>query len=218
MGNTNFGFGTHLKHAIFSPLVIDGTPFIQFELLNGDLLLSMSALDQSGNEVLLVRRNMLSVSNLLWDYDAVSQRAILRTGRRKVLLDIQFKPPDTLRIRRARIFRNGVEFVVMSGFNILINNGTVMSNINVQNLRYGIVIGDALSDGPIASHIDCFPRQGVNREAALRVARQTMTTMRRTFQGLEASTGPFGDELDNELMGWTSHLDGLRRANKCNDS
>jgi hypothetical protein len=174
MGGCHYLFSVASARPAFSPIVIDGEAFIRFDLVNGDLALSLTALNENGDEVLVIRRNVLRVNNAIWDYERVGQRLKLSSTKRNVILDITFRPPDTVVVRRARIFRNRIEFAVLHDFNVLVNNATVFRGTSMVGIQYGVVIGAPMPDAQTGIYIGSVPREPVDREDVIRTVRRRM--------------------------------------------
>lgn len=177
MGNMEFLFSAMGDRAVFFPVIIDKMPFAKFELLHGDLTLSLELLDEDGQPLLIMKRNQLKIDTASWDYEPAAMRLRLRTGARCVLLDLEFELPSAVKIRRARIMRNGVEFAVLTDFNIVLNNASVLNHISVHDYKYGIVIGDEVG-GPTAFYMGQVYRGPFDRTAIIREAKKRMTELR----------------------------------------
>jgi hypothetical protein len=127
--------------AVLVPMSIDGTAMLAFILQDGHLLLNVVLMDEYNQLVLWIRNNQLLFSVSPWDIQLIGKTLVIREATRKVLVDITFDVPDTIRIRRARFMRNGVELDVWPDRVVLANNGMEISGNSMANCPMGFAIG-----------------------------------------------------------------------------
>lgn len=140
MGNNRFfseyrGYGTCLI-----PLSIDNVPLIGFVLGDDHLLLNLVIMDEFNNPVLHIKNNQLYYSIEPWDITLVGTRLIVREAHRKILIEIEFQPPNCVIISRGRFLLNGVEVIVRPENILITNNATFVSGNQVHSIG-GLIIG-----------------------------------------------------------------------------
>lgn len=163
-----------------APIVIDRLPFIDFEIIDGALAVSINAFDSRNRTLLLMRRNEIIVTTVSWDVESTAARLILRTAARQVVLDIEFRPPNEVYFRRGHIFRNGVEIIVREQYVVVVNTANVFSGFTLQN--GGIEIGPPSGLPMIFGIPDKkVPRFGIDRNGVDRKAimLRTVAQMKR---------------------------------------
>jgi trigger factor len=98
--------------AAVSAIMIDGKSLLSFRLENGQVLVNLSILDENNYLVLWIDDNELVYTNGTWDIEFVGRNIIVRSGPRKILVEIEFNPPDAVKPCRGRIMWNGAQVLV----------------------------------------------------------------------------------------------------------
>ncbi|HHR5900595.1 TPA: hypothetical protein ACS7XC_001497 [Providencia alcalifaciens] len=130
------GYGTAMV-----PVSIDGIPLIGIILADGHLLLNIVIFDEFNQPVLHIKNNQLHYSTSPWDIQLVGKKLTIREAHKKILLEIEFFPPDRIVINRGRLLCNGVEVIIRPTNIWITNNATVISNCSAINCYGGLVIG-----------------------------------------------------------------------------
>lgn len=155
------GYGTSIV-----PISVDGTPLIGMILADGHLLLNLVVFDEFNLPILHIKNNQLFYSTSPWDIQLVGKKLTIREDHRKILLEIEFYPPDKIIINRGRFLRNGVEILVRPSNILITNNSTLLSNCHANNCHAGLIIGH--HDKPLSGFMSIthLPRYlGDNKEA-----------------------------------------------------
>jgi hypothetical protein len=151
IGGNHFSMTATDGDAALVPFSIDGLPILGFILQDGHLLLNLALFDEYNQLVLHIRNNQLVFAVSPWDIQLVGRNLVIREAARQILVDITFEVPNTIRIRRARFLRNGVEIAVWPDHVLLVNNGTRISGNSMTNCPTGFAIGP--HDPPIPAMV-----------------------------------------------------------------
>ncbi|RZF78871.1 cell division protein [Pseudoalteromonas sp. S4488] len=164
------GYGTAMV-----PISVDGTPLIGLVLADGHLLLNVVIFDEFNAPVLHIKNNQLYYSTSPWDIQLVGTKLTLREAHRKILLEIDFYPPNRVVIERGRFLRNGVEILVRPSNLLVTNNSTLLSGNHAHNCYGGLIIG--YHEKPIGGFmaIAGVPRYLGDRKEALKFERESLS-------------------------------------------
>jgi trigger factor len=178
------GYGTAM-----APISVDGTPLIGLIMADGHLLLNLIIFDEFNKPVLHIKNNQLYYSTDPWDIQLVGTKLTVREAHRKILIEIDFQPPDKVVINRGRFLRNGVEILVRPKNILLTNNAGLFSGCHAHNCYGGLIIGH--HKNPIGGFIALpdIPRYLGDRTEALRFERESMA-------GIEANHGMQADAAE----------------------
>ena len=171
IGSNRFQITSSSDNTALIPMSIDGVPLLAFILQDGHLLLNVALFDEYNQLVLHVRNNQLVQSVVPWDIQFVGRRLVIREAERKILVDMTFEVPNTIRIQRARFLRNGVELLVRPEHVILTNDGAEFSGNTMTNCPTGFLIGPHDSPGPAVMslpEVRRYSRDGSLKEAWVR--------------------------------------------------
>jgi hypothetical protein len=130
------GYGT-----IMVPISVDGSPLIGFILADEHLLLNLAIFDEFNAPILHIKNNQLFYSVSPWDIQLVGTNLSIREEKRKILIEIEFQPPDKVVINRGRFLKNGVEILVRPTNILITNNSTLLSGCHAHNCHGGLIIG-----------------------------------------------------------------------------
>ena len=169
------GYGT-----IMVPISVDGTPLIGFVIADGHLLLNLVIFDEFNCPVLHINNNQLFYSVSPWDIQLVGKKLSIREAHRKILIEIEFQPPNKVVITRGRFLRNGVEILVRPTNILITNNSTLLSGCYAHNCYGGLIIGH--HDKPMGGFmaLPTIPRYLGDRREALKFEKESL-------QGTEAN-------------------------------
>ncbi|EIF42278.1 cell division trigger factor [gamma proteobacterium BDW918] len=130
------GYGTAM-----APISVDGTPLIGLILADGHFLLNIVIFDEYNCPVLQIKNNQLFYSTSPWDIQLVGTTLTIREAHRKILIEIDFQPPNKVIIKKGRFLRNGVEILVRPQNILITNTLTYLSGNHAHNCTGGLVIG-----------------------------------------------------------------------------
>lgn len=156
------------------PLIIDGLGMLGFILSEGHLLLNMAIFNESNKLILQISNNQLLYSLSPWDIQFVGRKLIIREATKKILIELEFKVPNQIIIKRGRFLRNGIEFLVTPKFALITNNDTLLVGNKMINCVGGIVIGPGELAIPTMIRCEFVPRYFVDSKASLKWAREEL--------------------------------------------
>jgi hypothetical protein len=161
------GYGT-----IMVPVSIDGAPLVGFILGDGHLLLNLVVFDECNVPLLHIKNNQLYYSTIPWDIQLVGTTLTIREAHRKILLEVEFAPPNKITVNRGRFLRNGVEVLVRPDNILITNNSIYISGCHAHNCHGGLILGH--HEKPISGFmaIEGIPRYLGDRKAALQFERE----------------------------------------------
>jgi hypothetical protein len=138
------------------------------------LLLNLLIFDEFNAPVLHIKNNHLFYSVSPWDIQLVGTKLSIREAHRKILIEIEFQPPNKVIINRGRFLRNGVEILVRPTNILITNNSTLLSGCHAHNCPGGLIIG--YHDRPIGGFMALpnVPRYLGDRSDALRFQRESV--------------------------------------------
>lgn len=156
------GYGT-----VMVPISIDGVALIGLILGDGHLLLNVVAFDEFNSPVLHIKNNQLFYSTSPWDIQLVGTTLTIREAHRKILLELEFSPPNKVAVTRGRFLRNGIEVIVRPENIFITNNATYISGCHAHNCHGGLILGhhEQRISGFMA--VSGIPRYLGDRSAAL---------------------------------------------------
>ena len=165
----DLGYGTAMV-----PVSVDGTPLIGLIIADGHLLLNLVIFDEYNNPVLHIKNNQLYYSTEPWDIQLVGTKLTIREAHRKILIEINFQPPNKVIVSRGRFLRNGVEILVRPKNILITNNSFLISGCHAHNCHGGLIIG--YHEHPMGGFMALgrVPRYLGNRSEALSFERESM--------------------------------------------
>ena len=147
------GYGTAMV-----PISVDGTPLIGLILADGYFLLNLVIFNEYNSPVLHIKNNQLIFKPVAWDIQLVGTTLTVRENHRKILIEIEFCPPNKVIFKRGRFLRNGVEILVRPTNILITNNSTIIKGCSAVNCFGGLIIGH--HEKPIGGF---FAMDGVSR-------------------------------------------------------
>lgn len=147
------GYGTAMM-----PISVDGTPLIGLILADGHFLLNLVIFNEYNAPVLHIKNNQLIFKPVAWDIQLVGTVLTVRENHRKILIEIEFCPPNKVIFKRGRFLRNGVEILVRPTNILITNNSTIIKGCSAMNCLGGLIIG--YHEKPIGGF---FALDGINR-------------------------------------------------------
>ncbi len=167
------GYGTAM-----APISVDGTPLIGLIMGDGHLLLNLVIFDEFNAPVLHIKNNQLYYSTDPWDIQLVGTKLTVREAHRKILVEIDFQPPDKVVINRGRFLRNGVEILIRPTNILITNNAGLFSGCQAHNCYGGLVIGHHEIQIGGFMVLRNIPRYLGDRTEALKFERESMAEIK----------------------------------------
>ncbi len=130
------GYGTAMI-----PISVDGTPLIGLILADGHFLLNLVIFNEYNSPVLHIKNNQLIFKPVAWDIQLVGTVLTVRENHRKILIEIEFCPPNKVIFKRGRFLSNGVEILVRPSNILITNNSTIIKGCSAINCFGGLIIG-----------------------------------------------------------------------------
>lgn len=147
----------------FAPaIMVDGITLFGFTLENNRLLLNVLLFDENNFLVLRIDDNILTYSTDIWDVEFVGRKLIIREKHRKLLICMNFEPPNKVVIENARLLCNGVEILVKNEQLIIGNKKVSIMGGKFKDNGVGIRVGAnpyQLGAGVGIGHINRYSQQ-----------------------------------------------------------
>jgi len=177
IGGNGFTCEDHGSGTIMVPISVDGTPLIGFIIADAHLLLNLLIFDEFNCPVLHIKNNQLFYSISPWDVQLVGKKLSIREAHKKILIEIEFQPPNKVVINRGRFLRNGVEILVRPTNILITNNSTLLSGCHAHNCYGGLIIGH--HDKPMGGFMALpnIPRYLGDRSEALKFEKESLQEM-----------------------------------------
>lgn len=172
LANSVFQFNDLPENYFFAPLVVDGLPVVGFRVEDGKLLMQFIAFNEFNVPVLEIVDNELIYRTEQWDIEWVGQKLTVREDHRKILLQLVFEPPHTIRIAKGRILLNGIELLIGTDYIFCSNNSSFLSSNQTTNFPVGLAIGDPTPNVNAGMVFSGIRRYGFDRKAARKFLRK----------------------------------------------
>jgi trigger factor len=169
----NAGYGTAM-----APLLVDGIALVGAVIGDDHLLLNLAVFDEFNNEILHIKNNQLLYKPDPWDIQLVGTTLTVREAQRKILIEIEFRPPNRLDIVRGRFLCNGVEILVRPEHILVTNNNTFISGCSCINSFGGLIIGRRSTSASGFMLIADVPRYFGDRQETIRFEKETIEKVR----------------------------------------
>jgi trigger factor len=91
---------------------------MQFKLDESRLLFDLVLFNECNHPILRIVENELVFRPIAWDIEFVGTNLIVREAHQKILLDMEFQPPNRIEIKRGRLLCNGIELLIGPGWMI----------------------------------------------------------------------------------------------------
>ncbi|RJS95419.1 HNH endonuclease signature motif containing protein [Salinisphaera sp. Q1T1-3] len=161
------GYGT-----VMVPLSVDGIPLIGLVVADGHLLLNVVVFNEFNEPVLHIKNNQLYYSTSPWDIQLVGTKLTIREWRSKILIELQFSPPNEIHVLRGRLLCNGVEVLIRPTHVLVTNNSSLISGCSAINCHGGLIIGHHSRPMSGFFGMESVPRYLGDRSAALEFERE----------------------------------------------
>ena len=163
VGSLSFKTNLIANH-FFSAVLVDMISLIGFQMENGFLLIQLALIDEHNVPVLTIRNNELVYKMDNWDVQFVKNSLIVRRGLGDIMLDIVFRVPDTINIRRGELHANGIRInIYPDKFRIRTRTSdTSFRNSGITAPFVGIIIGKHPPNLNGVFHIEALNRYDYN--------------------------------------------------------
>lgn len=136
------------------PLLVDDVPIIMVSLIQGELFLDLVLCDENNIPILVIHKNELTYKIGFWDTTFIGSTLTIRQATRKIFLQIEFRDPNIVHVKKAKLFFNKKEFTIDNkgvkyenlncswhNFSIVANVGIVIGR-NRQNIKGMFLVGN----------------------------------------------------------------------------
>lgn len=125
-------------------ILIDGEPIVGFRFEDEKLLLYIQIFNEYNEQVLIIDANQLIFKPDVWDIDLRGNKLIIREGIRKIILDVEFFPPNKIVIAKAKIRFNGVRLELKGDHYVLNGRKSFTFASNLVSSMVGISVGSTI--------------------------------------------------------------------------
>lgn len=122
-------------------IVVDGFPLVQMKVQDKHLLLNLTFFDEDEKIAAQIIENELVYSTSPWDIELVGTTLTIREGLGKILLNIEFLPPNKIKINSGRLLRNGIELLIKPTKALITNNQITIDRNRSINCYSGLILG-----------------------------------------------------------------------------
>jgi trigger factor len=91
---------------------IDGLPVFAVTFDQGQLFMTVRALDDADNLILLIEENELVYCIDPWDIEFVGKRLVIRQAPHRFLIDLLFEPPNRITVQRGCFQKGGMQLLI----------------------------------------------------------------------------------------------------------
>ncbi|RTY68083.1 cell division protein [Pseudomonas veronii] len=141
MGNNSFVSEYLSDDSELNAIIVDGLPLVQMKVIDQHLLLNLTFFDEENNVTAQIVENELIYSTSPWDIELVGTTLTIREQRGKILLRIEFNPPNKIVISSGRLLKNGIEIIIQPSKIIITNNQMTIQENRTNNCSAGLVLG-----------------------------------------------------------------------------
>ena len=124
------------------PILIDGAPIVGIRFQDERLLLNIKFFNQFNEPIFVVVDNQLMFKPDTWDIDLRGSKLMIREGPGKVLLELDFIPPNKIIIAKAKVRFDGVTLELKKDHLVLNGKKSVIIENNIFSSLVGISIGN----------------------------------------------------------------------------
>jgi hypothetical protein len=121
---------------------VDDIDLVWFRIdCDGSVFLNANIFDENNLPLLIIRENSLVYRTVVWDIKFQGHTLTVREAVRKILFEIEFRPPHELVINRARLLCNGVEILVRKSHVFVVNSQQLLVRCESTNNDIGLQLG-----------------------------------------------------------------------------
>lgn len=146
IGNTQFKISpddVNLSHYMMIPILIDRIPLIAFTVINGKLNLYLKLFDEENNVAVEIVNNEIITQLNFWDITFKGNTLKINRKNQDVFIEIEFKVPYTIHIKRGDMIYNQKGFRIHSSYLTTYQNKSItLSNATIENFLVGIAMGE----------------------------------------------------------------------------
>lgn len=136
---------------IMIPISVDDIDLIGFRIdRSGNLYLQANIFDENNIPCFTIIDNQLLYRTDAWDVVFEGNTLTVREAIRKIFFEIEFLPPNIIRIPRARLLCNGVEILIRKSHIFIVNSRWIIAKSVVHNVVIGLQVGRNLRQLPSA--------------------------------------------------------------------
>lgn len=179
LANNVFKYRNLLENNFISALEVDGMAVLGFRVEDEKLLMQFMAFDEFNIPVLQIVDNELRYATNQWDVEYVGQKLTIREGHGRTLIQLVFEIPNTIRITKGRILRNGIELLIGKDYVFCSNARVFISGHKTINSPVGMAFGFSVVDTQAAVVFSKIPRYGIDRVAARQFLRKSLSKVRQ---------------------------------------
>lgn len=168
----------------FIPISVDDNDILWFRVdENGRIFFNMEILDECNLPLLVINENALMYKTDIWDILFQGTKLTIRQAARNIFLEIEFCPPNGIRILRGRLLCNGVEILVRKTHILIVNAGQMFRDCTLGGGAIGLQLGRNQRGyrGILRSDPHGLKRYGVDREAALKMEKDAIQKFESLF-------------------------------------
>jgi len=162
----------------FIPISVNDTDILWFWIdKNGQIFFNMHIRDEHNVLLLVIEENVLTFKTDTWDIEFKGKKLTLRQATRDIFLEIEFCPPNGIRIIRGRLLCDEIEILVRKSHIFILNHGQIYSDCEYRGGEIGLHIGRndrgyrcCLHSSPIQEVVNNFN----SREEALEYERKSV--------------------------------------------
>ena len=185
-GNKFSGGARHPDGGVlFIPISVDDHDIVSFRIDDdGRLFLNISILDECNLPLLAIVENELVYRGDVWDIAFEGRKLALRQAPRDIFLEIEFAPPNGLRLLRGRLLCNGVEILIHTTRIFIVNAGQTFEKCSFGGGAIALQLGRNDRGYPCCtrSNPQGLRRYGVDRETLIRRDNRTAKEIQALFK------------------------------------
>ncbi|MDI1303675.1 MAG: HNH endonuclease signature motif containing protein [bacterium] len=134
------------------PFLINNKQLIGFEIIDDQLYFNLVLFDKSGKLLLKIERNRLIYKIEQWDIHFVGRNLKIREGLKRIILDIDFLIPNSVKINKAYFFYDKREIIIENG--TLVTKNFFLRCKNVVGFRILVAFGEYDGKVPCLARIN----------------------------------------------------------------
>lgn len=160
----------------FIPISVDDNDLLWFRVdEQGRIFFNMKIFDECNLPLLIIQDNVIIFKTDTWDIVFKGKKLTVRQAARNIFLEIEFCPPNGIRILRGRLLCNGVEILVRETHILIVNSGQIFGDCTFSGGVIGLQLGRNQRGyrGLIGPSPESLKRYEVDRDAALKMEKKS---------------------------------------------
>lgn len=164
------------EKAVVIPIMIDGIPIISFIIKDNNLFINFMAFDRNNHLIFHIVENEVVFSTAQWDIEWIAKKLTIREKKGKILLSIEFNPPNNITILNAIILCNGVEVHLRKNYIACLNNKIYIGKFIAEGQapQLGFIFGRRTMWAPCLMYAPDVPRYNVDEKESLKWLRDAI--------------------------------------------